>query len=387
MLSLFFILLYSSPMALFSRSGYFLIAIFVLSNLLLSIIPTKKFFLPSVSYTLFCFDVVLVSICIYLASGIDSDLYLVYFLTIFMATIMQDIKGGVIIAFIAALLYGSLVFKTPNPKLEFASQAFLIRIPFLFITALFSGFLAFQRRVHQENLERELRQSQQLAVIGEMLAGLAHEIKNPLHTITGFIQMIENKIEPENEKIRKYTAAAFREIKKLNKLVIDVLDLARQSEPKLELVQIKEILASALSILYDQLVKAGIKIKEIYEEVLPQVKVDPYQIRQVFINIIANAVHAMPTGGTIEITAKTEDDKISVAIADTGVGIPQKDLKKIFLPFFSTKKRGSGLGLDISKKIVEKHQGEIKVESYPKQGTKFTIKLPLRRENENNLSH
>ncbi len=247
-----------------------------------------------------------------------------------------------------------------------------------------------------ENLHQQMRelkktqaqlvQSAKLAAIGELAAGVAHEINNPLTTIMGYTQLLLRGID-ETDPRRQDLEVITREAARTRAILKHLLDFARRTEPKLEKGDINDVVRATLSLVYHQAKKARVKINEIYCSSLPLILMDANQMKQVFLNIINNAIQAMPQGGeltisTEEVWADTESGQterfVAVRLADSGVGIPPENLHRIFDPFFTTKPRGegTGLGLSISYGIVERHGGRIEVKSEVGQGSMFSVLLP-----------
>jgi two-component system sensor histidine kinase HydH len=229
-----------------------------------------------------------------------------------------------------------------------------------------------------KELQEKVRRAERLASLGRLAAGIAHEIRNPLSSIRGFAQYFQGKFKPETKDV-KYAKAMVDEIDRLNRIIEALLDFARPAEPKLSLYSIEDVLNHALG-----LVQADIEVKEVrltrnVQSGIPEVMIDSDQMIQAILNILLNAVEAVDKGGEIALSASTEADNLKITISDTGSGIPEEDLPKVFDPFFTTRKSGTGLGLAIVHKIVENHNGEILVKSGVGRGTTFTILLPLRK--------
>jgi len=216
-----------------------------------------------------------------------------------------------------------------------------------------------------------------------LLGTIAHEIKNPLGGIKGAAQLLHNLAQDAG--INEYTNLIIRETDRLNAILQDYLTICKS--PSLHPVNIHEVLEKALVILNVPLSKAGITLKRMYDPSLPQIQGDEAKLLQVFLNIIKNAVESMNKGGRLEIkTAPSKEsfmDRgkikrwVQISIKDTGKGIPEKDLKKIFLPFYTKKKTGTGIGLAVSKKIIKDHGGFITVESQTDKGTVFHLYMPF----------
>jgi len=225
----------------------------------------------------------------------------------------------------------------------------------------------------------QLIQSAKLAAIGELASNVAHEINNPLTSILGYAGLIKAETDPtimkEELEIIEKEALRAREI------IRNLLDFARQTPLKMEEADINNILKTVLALTRSQARASNIEVIENLKEGLPKISIDINQIKQVFINIINNAISAMPKGGRLSISTDIEngDGFIKIDFSDTGIGIPEENLPRIFEPFFTTKEAisGTGLGLSISYGIVERHRGKIEVKSKVGVGSTFTVKLPI----------
>ena len=225
-------------------------------------------------------------------------------------------------------------------------------------------------------LEQKVIMSEKFAALGRLSAGVAHEIRNPLNSIRGFIQYFQKKLKLEPEDFR-YTELMLTEVDRLNRVISKLLAYSKPREPRLGIRSADEIMDHCIRIVEREAGEAGIQIiREKSAEDLPLVLVDTDQMTQVFLNILINAIEATPSGGAVSIRARTDDQgRLQIITEDTGEGIPRENIDKLFDPFFSTKKKGTGLGLAIVKSIVEGHGGEIEVESEPGSGTRFTISI------------
>jgi signal transduction histidine kinase/CheY-like chemotaxis protein len=240
-----------------------------------------------------------------------------------------------------------------------------------------------ERKVEERTQElraaqEQLLQSEKLASIGQLAAGVAHEINNPMGVILGFSQGILKTL-PEDDPLKKPLTTVEKESLRCKRVVQNLLDFARRSEPTLHLTNINELLDASCDLVEHQTSLQNVKLVKSYDTALPSTMADPNQLQQVFINIILNAYQAMPDGGTLHITTRTLGSESQVIFADTGTGIPPESVQNIFDPFFTTKEvgEGTGLGLSVSYGIVKAHGGDIEVESQVGQGTAFVIKLPL----------
>lgn len=242
-----------------------------------------------------------------------------------------------------------------------------------------------------KKLEEEMNRAERLAALGTTAASIAHEIKTPLTSLSTLTQLFPTRYnDPQFRK--RFQAIVLPQVDRLTNLVNDLLDFSRPETPLFQKVQINSLVKEAADILMGRAVECGITISFDLNPHLPKISVDPDHISQVFLNIIQNALQAMPDGGTLKIAtacdahasrplkgdAKSRMDGgfIEISFSDTGVGIARENLDKLFEPFFSTKSKGTGLGLAISFRIVRDHRGSIQVQSEVGKGTTFVVRLP-----------
>jgi two-component system cell cycle sensor histidine kinase/response regulator CckA len=226
----------------------------------------------------------------------------------------------------------------------------------------------------KKKLEMQILQSDKLASIGNLVAGIAHEINNPLTSISLHTQILSKKTW--DEKTNSRLKIIDNEANRAARIVKGLLEFAHQSEPKLSPVNINSEIQKVLEILHPKL--NGIRVTTILKP-LPPIMADNEQIQQVIMNILMNSVQAITTNGEIMIKTTAERDTIEISITDNGCGIPQDNIGKIFDPFFTTKNpgEGTGLGLSICYGIIKNHNGSIDMKSEVGKGTSFTIKLPI----------
>lgn len=243
-----------------------------------------------------------------------------------------------------------------------------------------SYFISTQHDItERKRLQEKLLRSEKLAAIGQLASAVGHEIRNPLGVIKNSSYFLSMKLRDiADEKVMKHLKILQREVDSANLIVSDLLDFARKKPPTLKQTSLNDVVADALShVSIPENIKATTKLVEI-----PPMLLDREQIRRVFQNLILNAVQAMPEGGKLTIKTVKHEDSVKITLKDTGVGITEENLPKLFTPLFSTKARGIGLGLTICKQIVEDHGGNITVESKASKGSTFTIGLPIRVEEE-----
>jgi two-component system NtrC family sensor kinase len=244
---------------------------------------------------------------------------------------------------------------------------------------------SFNRMVRNlRKIQTELIRSEKLISLGRLSAGVAHEIRNPLNAMKGAIVYLQKR-RSEDSVIHEYTQLILEEINRLNEFVTDFLYFAKQSPPNRVPTDFNELLHNALNLLDEDFRTKGITVSFQANSSLPHLEIDPYQMEQVFLNLFVNAVHAMPNGGTLTVSATLQKDvrkgittsKAVIEVKDDGIGISQEHLKSIFDPFFSTKETGTGLGLPISLGIIEGHGGTMQILSKEGEGTTVIVALPL----------
>jgi signal transduction histidine kinase len=237
--------------------------------------------------------------------------------------------------------------------------------------------LCFQIGLVVENiiLFEELLRSQKFATLGKMSAAVAHEIRNPISGLYSFIQMILN--QKDERAVNKFFDIASDEFKRIERLTTNLLSLGHATKLKKENASINELITNTCEILNVNFKKSRINLIEKFEK-LPVIMVDREMIKQVLLNLILNAIQAMPDGGNLEIGTKIENESVLIYIKDEGIGIDDKIKDRIYEPFYSTKADGSGIGLTLAKNIIELHGGSIYFESTKNTGTTFYIKLPAK---------
>jgi len=230
--------------------------------------------------------------------------------------------------------------------------------------------------------QEQLIRSEKLAAIGQLAGAVGHELRNPLGAIKNAIYYVKGKVAKselgqKEPRVIEFLDIADDEVNSSNKIINDLLGFSRVGKPAVSPARIKEVVGDALSHLT---IPENIEMVKKLDADLPEVNIDTDQVRQVLVNMIMNAVQAMPEGGKLTIGAKRKDKFLEVEISDSGCGIPKEATGKIFDPLFTTRAKGIGLGLAVCKAIIDRHQGHIEVESEVGKGTTFTIRLPLKAE-------
>jgi len=240
-----------------------------------------------------------------------------------------------------------------------------------------------ERRVEEKTkklreIQMQLLHSTKMAAIGRFSAGIAHEINNPLAGVLNCIRTLLDDSEIIDQK-REYLELTLEGLLRIENTIGQILSFSSHQEFKPRLTDINQVLQEALAFTKLRLIEKKIIIKENLVESLPLIMVDPFQIQQVFMNIIGNAIDALSSEGNIYISTTVKNGKIAIIFNDTGIGIKAKDLEKVFDPFYTTKEvgEGTGLGLSISYNIIKQHQGIIDIKSKESKGTTVTITLPI----------
>ncbi|MCS0673893.1 PAS domain S-box protein [Cytobacillus firmus] len=250
-------------------------------------------------------------------------------------------------------------------------------VPFLNANGKPYQYLSIRNDItERKKTEEVLHQQDKLAAVGQLAAGVAHEIRNPLTTMKGYTEFLQ--LDETHEERQEYLSIILDEIDRVNNIVEDFMVLAKPKAAELEERDIIPIIKNVVSFLEFEARKKDVKIGFEYEQDIIQIECDENRLKQVFLNFIKNGIEAMPDGGDITVRAGIINNQVQIAIQDTGVGIPQEKLKKIGEPFFTTKKNGNGLGLMVSFKIIESHNGKVFIESELNKGTTFNIVLPAK---------
>jgi two-component system sensor histidine kinase HydH len=316
-----------------------------------------------------------------------------YYLPIVVAGLSSGWIGGLaagILAGISNVPHNVVSFKTlPSYAID---QVF--DVPLFCAAGVLTGVLAEQGRKQRADLERttkrltevyqglqnnfeRMKRSERLFALGQLSAGLAHEIRNPLASVAGAAGILQR-----NSNLGRKDAECLeiisKECQRLNRLVGNFLDFARPRTPHYQQIDIVPVLDSVLALASHASGSERIELrKEVFPQ-LPAVESDPELLKQVLLNLIMNAIQAMPDGGEVVVSAMPRHERILIQVKDEGVGINPQDRDRIFDPFFTTKDNGSGLGLSVAHQIVEQHGGMLTAEANPEKGMTFSVSLPLR---------
>lgn len=226
-------------------------------------------------------------------------------------------------------------------------------------------------------MEEQLRKSDTLSVVGQLAAGIAHEIRNPMTALKGFIQLLEDSIKEDHSM---YFSVIKNELNRIDSIINEFLVLAKPHELKYMDKNVVQIVNETIELLRPQAMLHNVQFNIDVKGDIPIIYCEPNQLKKVFINMIKNAIEVMPDGGFISISIRSENEMIFISIKDEGEGISPEMLKRLGEPFYTTKEKGTGLGLMVSYQIIEEHSGHIEIESEKGRGTTFYIELPVRKD-------
>jgi signal transduction histidine kinase len=338
---------------------------------------------------------VLVYLVIAWTGAIESNFWLLLLLPVVSAATVSGLVGTLVFTALAACAYLSFFlyldwdkFVVDRPEIE----AFIQRLVFLFMVGILANVLAEALRVQSEKHRRTaehlaeanrqvlvaheaVRRSDKLAALGQLTAGLAHELRNPLGTIKASAEMLNQQLSSENAVAREVAGFISTEVDRTNSLVTRFLQFARPLKLRLETADMAHLLDRAIAEAERE--APGIAVYRNYAPEMPPFAFDAELMERVFYNLVLNAAQATARGGTVTVKTRTEGRTAEIAVIDRGVGIAAAQTKDIFNPFFTTKPEGVGLGLAIVAKIVDEHGGKIAVESEPGKGSIFCVSLPM----------
>jgi signal transduction histidine kinase len=316
-----------------------------------------------------------------------------YYIPILLAAYWYGPLRGVLAAILTSILYiGHIQHDWSHfPDYSFNQYAEIFLYHAL---ALIIGFLAKKDRRQRLMLEKtsqelseayqklrntfeQLKKADRLAALGQLSAGIAHEIRNPLGSIKGSVDILGKEIPPDNERF-EFVKIIKEEVIRLNSIVESFLKFARPPKPRLESTSINELVETTLVLFKKRAQEGRIEIRKKLADNLPEIHLDRDQIRQVLLNIVLNSSDSMHDGGILEIKTgiRNSDHRITVDISDSGVGISDEELDHIFDPFFTTKAQGTGLGMSISYQLIQNHGGAITANKNHDKGLTFHIELP-----------
>jgi signal transduction histidine kinase len=334
------------------------------------------------------------------SGGISSSFYLVLFLPVISAATSFGLLGTAVSSLAACGLYLSfLFFLGPNQEIDEIGEL-ILRVLFLPVVGFLTNQLAQANRDemrksqataeklaeanrHLEEAEAQVRRADRLAALGQLTAGLAHELRNPLGTLKTSAEFLVRKVSADNEIAREMAGYIQQEVDRINSLITRFLDFARPRNMRLEKTDLHAMLDHAIQ-LFDREksgAAASVTVFKNYSPDIPPVRIESELMEHVITNLLSNAAQASPPGAIVTVKTRLADTaegrKAEIAVIDRGSGIDPKHLENIFNPFFTTKPEGVGLGLAIVSKIVDEHGGQMTVESTQGEGSVFRVYLPV----------
>ena len=324
--------------------------------------------------------------------GIRSNYWLVLLLPMVSAGTALGVLGTLVFSMLAGAAYLSFLLWLDFSQVTIEWPVLVVRVVFLAMVGNLANILAEDLRIqsrnyrlaaeqlaeanlHIQQAEEAVRRSDRLAALGQLSAGLAHELRNPLGTIKASAEMLTRQVSSENEVAREVAGFISTEVDRTNSLVTRFLQFARPLQVKLETADLAQMLDRAVAAAQRE--AADVAIYKNYDPDIPPFAFDAELLERVVYNLVLNAAQASPSGGAVTVKTRAAGGTVEIAVIDRGQGIDPKDLGSIFNPFFTTKPTGVGLGLAIVSKIVDEHGGKITVESERGRGSVFRVLLPM----------
>jgi signal transduction histidine kinase len=228
----------------------------------------------------------------------------------------------------------------------------------------------------RKRLQEQLRRTERVAELGTLASGMAHEIGTPMNVILGRAEYLMDRVT--EEPIKRGLQTIITQVERITRVMNQLLSFARRKAPQRVPLDLRNVIEDGMEMFQERLARNQIRVEMEMADPCLMVLADADQMSQVLINLIVNALHAMPEGGTLRVGLEADQPMVKLTVSDTGHGIPREVIEKVFDPFFTTKEfgQGTGLGLTVVKGIIEEHQGSIAAESEEGKGTTFTIRLP-----------
>jgi two-component system, NtrC family, sensor histidine kinase HydH len=322
-----------------------------------------------------------------------------YIAPIIMAAYWYGFTGGVLVSIASSALFSRHLFIHWHMDEPFVDIYNYVEIFLFLLIGVTTGILSQMERNQRERYEQalvkldeshrklkeqtevlfqteeQLRRADRLSALGELSAGMAHEIRNPLGSIKGAAEILKDDYGPDTPKY-EFIQILLKETDRLNQIVQEFLGFARPKPPELKQEDVNEIIESVLTLTAQPARAARVDVEKRLDQSIGKRDLDAGLLKQAFLNLVLNAIQAMPDGGTLTVASARNGNSIAVNISDTGTGISPENRKKLFSPFFTTKQDGTGLGLAITFRIIQNHRGTIDVDSIPGKGTTFTVRIP-----------
>lgn len=316
------------------------------------------------------------------------------FIPLLLAGMLFGWRGAAFGTLFAALVQAPHLWNTWGPAPVYATDQ-AVELSIFGVAGIVAGFLTDRERRQRANLEttkrelenvyqelqqnvERLKKAERLSAAGQLSAGLAHEIRNPLASIAGAAGILKRG-HALSENFQDCLEIIDKESQRLNKLLTSFLDFARPRAPRFQRTDLTEVLDSVVTLVSHAAGASTIELRQEVDANLPEIECDPEQLKQVLLNLLINAIQATPGNGVVWLGASEHDRRIFIVVRDQGCGIPDDQYDRVFDPFFTTKENGTGLGLAVASKIIEQHGGLLIAENNPDKGMTFRIELPLDR--------
>jgi signal transduction histidine kinase len=374
---------------------YVVISFYLLSFIYLVLHIWGKYLPLQASFQIF-FDLILITALVYISGGVQGSFYFLYIFVIIAASHVISKRAAFFTAALSAIFYGFLVDGMYFGLIPYYAQEETIEISLglvnynifmasgaFFLVAFFMNFLTDSLRKTRDQLmmaQKELEIKNRLAVAGEVSAQLAHEVRNPLAAISGSVQVLKDELGLKEEQ-RELMDIIVSESRRVSNSIDQFLNLVSPGQRTFSSINLTEILKETLTLLQSSGEMDGnVQIKGNYSSRSIQYFGNNNQFKQLFWNILRNALKAMPRGGALTVDfEKIKKDRIELRFADTGIGMSEDKRERIFEPFYSGFENGQGLGMTVVRKVVDDYKGKIRVVSEPDKGTEIIITLPLRK--------
>jgi signal transduction histidine kinase len=299
-----------------------------------------------------------------------------YYLPILFAACRYGLKGGIVSGLVSVALFMPHIGLHANePEVHHNQTAEMIMF---FLIGGVAGMLADARKREERRYEqavRELLVSDRLASLGQLSAALVHEVRNPLASIKGAAEALQPEFPPGSRK-RVFMDAITSEVDRLTKLINEFLAFARPRNPEMLPVQPNAVVRSVVNLVSKEAERLRLTLTMDLGETIPQALMDGEKVKQILLNLVINAMHATPPGGRIQLRTAASNGRVTITVEDSGLGIPESIMDRLFTPFATTKEGGTGLGLAIAMRLVQQHGGTIKARNV-ENGAVFEIQLPL----------
>jgi signal transduction histidine kinase len=318
-----------------------------------------------------------------------------YYVPTVLAALLFGWRGGLAAGLLAGISHLPDILQTLNESPDYALEQ-LVEIPVLCLVGLLTGIFSDRDRKQRKDIERttsrltmvyqelqqnfeQMKRAERLFAVGQLAAGLAHELRNPLGSVAGAAGILRRNanLEPKHHECLEIID---KESQRLNRLLTEFLDFARPRPPKYQNLDADSLLSSVIQLAAHGVAGSGVELRKETPPALPPVEGDPEMLKQLLLNLVINAIQAMPEGGEVVVSAASREGKMLISVRDQGTGIAPESRDRIFDPFFTTKEGGTGLGLPVAHQIAEQHGGVLRAEANPDRGMTFSLVLPLRQE-------